>query len=77
MSGRDVVPDRYHYLWDDLPGYRAEVVRLDAGNYYWHLHHREERINGGLSTSRYWAQDDAQMAAARHYYQVWLSRRRI
>jgi hypothetical protein len=43
-------------------GYRVQVVTLDGSDqFYWHVWHQSEHVNGGLSESL----DDARYSAAR------------
>lgn len=45
--------------------YRAEVVELADGQFYWHLYRRDggERVNGGIAVDRRAAYAAASMAA--------------
>jgi hypothetical protein len=43
-------------------GYRADFAELPSGEWYWHLYFRGEKVNGGLSPDKTWAQSDAQCA---------------
>lgn len=49
-------------------GYRFTVVLLDDGQFYWHLWLKDNRINGGLSTTAHEARQDAERAVRMHAY---------
>lgn len=75
-------PERTTCFWEDLPGYRADLVlQNDGSSYYWHVYRGDERVNGGLSPGRFSASRDAELAAfrdaAQHCSAVTVLRRRV
>jgi hypothetical protein len=51
--------------------YWIDIEQLPSGEWYWHLYFRDEKVNGGLSPDKTWAQSDAKTARHSHSRNEW------
>ena len=63
------MPELLERDWNRLPeGYRRSYAFIDGQGVYWHLYHRDDRVNGGLADEEDHARRESRRCAWAHYW---------